>query len=256
VTPPDSVGRFGELGTPIIGRRAVFPLIGTVIDLLSVPFDGSEATRQVNDTLLGGETVRSAYLPSVATTLLMFGTAPDAGAAIDKLWVAPIGRDLPQQQINATATSGSIGVTDYAIDPGEAYAVYAQDQQTSGKVELYSRPLDSDDDGVNNTDDNCPFEINALQDPVVLGQTLLATDTDTFAWGQPTDVRYVRGPLDQLNVYATNDAGTVGDAVSFTDLQAPASGSGFYYLFAPDCAGRSYQNELGGEPDRDLAAFP
>ncbi|HXV74744.1 MAG TPA: hypothetical protein VD788_00365 [Candidatus Polarisedimenticolaceae bacterium] len=256
VSAPDNAGSFGDRGTPIIGDRAVFPLLGTTVDLIGVPFDGSAPARVINDELATGQTVRNAFLPPAATTLLMFGSGPDGATSTDRVWVASIARDLPQEQINATAGAGTIGVTGYAIDDGQAYAVYAQDQQTAGKIELFSRPLDSDADGVASPDDNCPFDANASQQPVVFAQTVFATGTHGFGWAQPTDARWVRGPLDQLDVYATNGSGTAVGAVAFTDETSPAPGSGLYYLFAPDCAGRSYQTAPGGEPARDLATFP
>ncbi len=86
--------------------------------------------------------------------------------------------------------------------------------------------------------------------------TLHATAGGTFAWSTAADVRFVRGPLEMVDVYATNASGTLVEATSLADATTPAPGSGLYYLFAPDCQGRSYQNTVGAEPDRDLAAFP
>jgi hypothetical protein len=59
-----------------------------------------------------------------------------------------------------------------------------------------------------------------------------------------------------VDILATDDSGTLLDATSYTDATMPAAGSGLYYLFAPDCPGRSYQTAPGAEPERDQAAFP
>ena len=90
----------------------------------------------------------------------------------------------------------------------------------------------------------------------ILGQTVEATDKMTFEWSNATEVRFVRGELALLSTLVFNDSGSLADAVSFVDTDEPRPGDGFYYLFAPDCDGRSYQTVLGAEPDRDLAAFP
>jgi hypothetical protein len=59
-----------------------------------------------------------------------------------------------------------------------------------------------------------------------------------------------------VDVYATVDSGTLIDAASYADSGTPSSGAGWYYLFAPDCSGRSYQTAPGAQPGRDLATFP
>ena len=86
--------------------------------------------------------------------------------------------------------------------------------------------------------------------------TVTAVSNTTFAWADSTEVRFVRGPLAMVGSYATDDSGTLSDATSHTDETTPAPGAGLYYLFAPDCAGRSYQTAVGAEPGRDLAALP
>ena len=169
---------------------------------------------------------------------------------------AAIRADLPAEQINVTAASGANGVTGYEISSDEKYAVYLQDQDTIGKPELYSRELDSDADTVVNAADNCPFIANPSQEAVVFGATVLAVNSTTFTWNTPFDVRFVRGPLSSVATLATNLSGKLIEATGYTDPGIPVAGSGWYYLFAPDCPGRSYQTVLGAEPARDLASFP
>jgi len=251
------VGRFfAGLGTPIVGVRAVYPVIGTSIDLFSVPCDGSAPYAQINAATASGDELISAYIPTSGTRLMAYGVGPDSGTVTDEINAAPIRGDLPPEQLNVTAGVNELGVLGYEITSDEIYAVYLQDQDTDGKPELYSVELDSDADSVVNGLDNCPYAANGAQDPVVFGQTVVAASKTSFAWDDPTELRFVRGPLGSVGVYATDDSGTLGDAASYTDGETPSAGSGWYYLFAPDCPGRSYQTDLGAEPDRDLAAFP
>jgi len=256
LTPPDNAGYFTGLGTPIIGMRAVYPVLGAAVDLFGVPFDGSESYTRINDALGSGDTILNAFVPTYAERLMAYGVGPDGGTSVRSIYAAPIRSDLSPEQINVTAADGTLGAMGFEIAAGQDYAVYVQDQETTGKLELFSAALDSDADTLINGADNCPFAANLSQDPVTFGQTVFATDHTTFAWGSPTEVRFVRGPLELVGTLATDDSGTVIDRSSYSDSASPSAGSGFYYLFAVDCPGRSYQTELGEEPDRDLAAFP
>ena len=253
---PDNAGFFSGVGTPVIGRRAVYPVIGAEIDLFSVPFAGGEASTRLNDPMAAGEALFNAFLPSSALRLIAFGVGSMADGITTEIHSVAVRRDLAPEQVNVTAVSGALGVLTYGISSDENYAVYLQDEETLGTAELFSRELDSDADTVTNTMDNCPFVANSSQASVVLGQTVTAASKTSFAWDDPTEVRFVRGLLAMVGAYATDDSGTLFDATSHTDETIPASGAGLYYLFAPDCAGRSYQTAAGAEPDRDLAAFP
>jgi Tol biopolymer transport system component len=255
-TPPDNAAYFSGLGTPVIGRHAVYPALMASVDLFSVPFDGSGPFTQINDPLAAGQTLQSAFLPAVATRLLAYGSGPDTGSVTDQIHAAPIRPDLPIEQINVTAGAGAQGVLGYEISSDEVYGVYLQDQETDGKPELFSRELDSDADTVGNAGDNCIFFANALQDAVIFGQDVMAANRTTFVWDTATEVRYARGPLDMVGIYATDDSGTLVDSSSLTDATEPGVGEGLYYLFAPDCSGRSYQTAPGAEPGRDTAALP
>ena len=252
---PDDVGAFQGLGTPIIGIRAVYPVFGAAVNLFSVPFDGSAPFVQVNAALQAGDRLFNAYLPSHATRLLAYGAGPSSGTVTRKIVAAAIRADLPAEQVNVTAT-GTAGVGGYEISSDEKYAIYLQDQDTSGKPELYTRQLDSDGDTVINASDNCPFVANAGQGPVIFPATVTAVNQTTFTWGTALGARFVRGPLKSVPPYTTNLSGTLLEASGFVDNGIPAAGTGWYYLFATDCPGRSYQTAPGAEPGRDTAGFP
>jgi hypothetical protein len=142
-------------------------------------------------------------------------------------------------------------VLGYEVSSDENYAVFIQDRNTTGKPELFSKRLDSDGDTVFNVDDNCAFVDNSPQGPVLFGQEVLATTAGEFGWPTATEVRYARGPLSGVSAFAVDDSGSLVDADSFTDTAVPGPSAGYYYLFAPDCAGGSYQTVLGAEPARD-----
>ena len=205
--------------------------------------------------LAAGDTVLGVFLPAGATRLTAYGVGA-AGGITEELHAVPIRADLAPEQVNTSAVAGDLGVLDFGISSNEAYAVYLQDQNTQGKAELYSAELDSDQDTVPNATDNCPFVDNMGQTSVPFGQAVRAVSGTTFAWATAVDARYARGPLASVATLVTDASGTLTEASSFTDAEGPAAGAGFYYLFAVDCAGRSYQNTLGAEPGRDLAGLP
>jgi hypothetical protein len=254
LSAPDDVGYFQGLGTPIVGKRAVYPVFGSSVNLFSVPFDGSAPFVQINPALAAGDQLMNAFLPTTASRLMAYGAGPSSGTVTRKVVAAPVRANFPVEQVNVTAT-GTSGVVAYEISAGEKYAVYLQDQDTSGKTELYGRELDTDGDTVVNAADNCPFIANPGQGTLVFPATVTATNSTTFTWGAALDVRYVRGPLVRPP-YQTNLTGTLPEASGLIDGTVPAIGTGFYYLFAVDCPGRSYQSSPGAEPNRDLAAFP
>jgi len=256
VTAPADAGFFTGLGTPVIGRRAVYPVLGAAVDLFSVPFDGSALPVRINATPPSGNALFNAFLPASARTLVAYGIGPSAGTVTRQVYASPIAGNLTPEQINVTAASGAAGVLGYEISSDENHGVYLQDQDTLGKPELYSKQLDSDADGVINASDNCRFVSNGSQGPVVLGPTVVAASKTSFSFGGPVDVRFVRGPLSQVSVMGFNVSGTLLDVVSHTDAATPAAGAGLYYLFAPDCPARSYQTSLAAQPWRDTAGFP
>jgi Tol biopolymer transport system component len=255
LTAPDDAGYFEGIGTPILGKRVVYPVFGASVNLFSVPFDGSASFVQINPPLAAGDQLLNAFLPSGGKRLTAYGTGPTSGSITRKIVSAPIRADLPVEQINVTAT-GTAGVLGYEISTDEKYAVYVQDQDTSGKPELYARELDSDADTVINAADNCPYLANAGQSAVIFPATVTALNNTMFSWGQALDVRFVRGLVSTLPTYGTNLSGTLTEATGYVEAGVPAVGTGWYYMFAVDCPGRSYQTAPGAQPGRDLAAFP
>ena len=156
------------------------------------------------------------------------------------------------------------GSTDDACDATDARGV-ARPQGTAcdiGAFELASGQScpggaadDADGDGLCHAEDNCPAGFNPGQEAVVFPFTLVATAADRFAWGEPADVRFVRGDLDGVDSYDTNDESELVGADSLSDDERPAAGAGFYYLvrLGGACAVGSWQTRLGGQPGRDQA---
>ena len=256
VTPPDNVSFFSSIGTPVVGRRVVYPVIGGAVEVFSAPLDGTESSSAINDPLASGETLFHAFVPSSASRLMAFGVGLTADGTASRIYAGPVRTDLPSEQVNATAASGALGALMYEIDAAESRIVYLQDELSLGKPELFSRALDSDADGVVNAQDSCPFVENPTQSAVLFLQTVLAESQDRFVWGSLSELRWARGTLAEVGSYLPDVSGTLVDATSLVDDATPAVGAGFYYLFAPDCPGRSYQTTPGAEPARDAGALP
>jgi hypothetical protein len=115
-----------------------------------------------------------------------------------------------------------------------------------------SAQADADADLVGDVCDNCVQIFNPLQEPVELGQEIVAEDLVTFGWPDPVNARYVRGDLAVVGSYLTDLDQSLPLAVSFTDATSPLPGEGYYYLVRPDCPAGSWQNTAGAEPQRDL----
>jgi cytosine/adenosine deaminase-related metal-dependent hydrolase len=114
---------------------------------------------------------------------------------------------------------------------------------------------DVDADGILNACDNCPDLANPGQGPVVFGQTLIATDANSFSWGIAADVKFVRGDLSTMPAYLVNLSGDLSKATVLTDATIPTVGTGFFYLVRPagTCRVGSWQSSVGAEPGRDAA---
>ena len=93
--------------------------------------------------------------------------------------------------------------------------------------------------------------------PIRTRPALCAALLIAVAWpGLTTTVdaaNYVRGPLDSVEFYATDESGSLTDVVSFEDPTVPAPGDALYYLFrlGGDCSAASWQSAEGAEPNRD-----
>jgi Tol biopolymer transport system component len=256
LTPPDNAGFFSTIGVPAVGSRAVYPVIGSAVEIFSTPFTAGASSQRVNDPLAAGQTLFNAFVPTAASRLMAFGMGTIADGIASRVYAAAVRSDLASEQVNVTAVSTALGALRFEIGADESYAVYLQDQTTLGKPELFSRALDSDGDDVVNPQDNCPFVDNPTQAPVVFGQTVLAESEARFAWGEESEVRWARGALATVSSYTPDSSGTLADAIAFTDDATPGPDAGFYYLFAPDCTGRSYQTVSGAEPARDAGSLP
>lgn len=257
LTPPSDAGRFIGLGTPIIGRRAVYPVFGaTTVSLFSVRYDGSLPFQQISQTIASNDTMRNAFLPPSATRLMAYGVGPTTGTITDEITLVAIRGDLAAETVNPIAAAGTMGVNGYEIAADEQFVVYVQDADTAGKLELYSYEPDSDADGVLNGSDNCQFVSNpAPQGPVVFAPTLRALSSTAFTWDAIFDVRYVRGLMSRVKFLEVQTSGVLVEASGFAEPTSPPPGDGFYYLITHDCPGRSWQTVVGAEPGRDTA-FP
>ena len=124
-----------------------------------------------------------------------------------------------------------------------------------GTSALHSRQLDLDADGTPDETDNCRMRANPGQQAVTFDQEVTAADKTVFSWEVTADVRHVRGPLESVSGYATDQSGSLFDVVAYVDADLPAAGAGFYYLFRTggSCAASSWQTSLGDEPARDVA---
>jgi hypothetical protein len=151
-----------------------------------------------------------------------------------------------------TSTTAYTGV--WEINP-----IYAADQDGDGPVDVIDNcpttanpgQEDADGDTVGDACDNCVHGPNPDQGPAPLGQTLVATDPETFSWGVPVDVVYVQGDLAGISSYEVETSGLLLSATSLTDAAVPASGAGSWYLVKPVCFVGSWQSEVGAEPGRD-----
>ena len=112
---------------------------------------------------------------------------------------------------------------------------------------------DSDQDTIGDACDNCVYGPNPAQGPAIFGQDVVAENSQTFSWPVAADVVYVQGDLATVSTYTVDLVDSIALTSELTDSSVPVSGAGFYYLVRPDCLVGSWQTSLGAEPERDLA---
>jgi hypothetical protein len=115
---------------------------------------------------------------------------------------------------------------------------------------LHDSLPDGDEDGVCDSQDNCPQIANPDQGLAPLGQTLLALPSkQDFDWSAVLDVEWVRGDIvvaGDVGAYAwTIDLLLTG--ASFSDPAIPVLDTGFWYVVKPDCPAGSWSSEGPGE---------
>ncbi|MCP3981020.1 MAG: exo-alpha-sialidase [bacterium] len=110
---------------------------------------------------------------------------------------------------------------------------------------------DGDLDTVGDICDLCPTVFNPDQNRIVFDLTLAAPSTVSLSWGAPRDVRFAKGPLDNVRNYGVFTNGNLAGA-SGLDLSAdnPAVGQGLYYIVRAAVCG-SWQTLFGDQPERD-----
>ncbi len=143
------------------------------------------------------------------------------------------------------------------IGTGGGYVVDVDhDGSCPDNCPLEHNPDQADADGDLHGDacDNCPTLANPEQTRLVFAEPILAAGRDGFGWSAPSDVDFVRGDLDQVDVYGTFDGGTLTGASSLdTSEDLPAVEAGIYYLLRYTAGCGSWQSSPGAEPARDGA---
>lgn len=118
---------------------------------------------------------------------------------------------------------------------------------------------DPDSDGICSVNDNCPTFNNPGQGTVLFGQTVEALGKFDFVWPTNVEFELVTGTFTtpaSIGTWAVDFYATGSGAV-FNDPFNPSPGSGFWYLFRPNCPAGSYSTGSPSEaPGRDAALIP
>ncbi len=139
------------------------------------------------------------------------------------------------------------------IDPSDVDGDDVIDLLDNCPEDANSSQEDADDDAVGDACDNCVYAANSTQGAAILGQTIKALDPNTFVWSEPAEVVYARGDLALVSTYSVDLVDSLPLGTSLVEPSLPGSGSGFFYVFRPDCPVGSWQTRLGSEPGRDIA---
>jgi hypothetical protein len=79
------------------------------------------------------------------------------------------------------------------------------------------------------------------------GQTVLATDKDTFAWDSPVDTFFAIGDLADVSTYTTTSTGADAYASQIDVTRIPPVGQGIWFVTRVDCPGASWSSGGAGQ---------
>lgn len=118
---------------------------------------------------------------------------------------------------------------------------------------------DPDADGVCSASDSCPTFSNTNQAAVLFGQTVLALDKNNFNWPVAVEFELATGTFTtsaSIGAWAVDFYDT-GLGALYNDNGTPVPGTGYWYVFRPDCPAGSYSTGSPFEvPGRDAALVP
>src|SRR5262245_9760432 len=113
-----------------------------VVELYSVPIDGSSPAVKLNGALVaGGNVVTDAFAISADSSRVVY-LADQDNDRVNELYSAPLDGSSSALKLNAPLTGGGEVLRDFALSPDGSRVVYRADQDTDGAVQLYSVPLD------------------------------------------------------------------------------------------------------------------
>src|SRR5262249_2954261 len=113
----------------------------TVFELYSRPIDGSGTSAKINDPLVTGGDVQTAFLISPDRARVVYLANPDTNGVL-ALHRRPIAGSGSAVKLNgALATNGDVQAG-FVISPDSARVAYRADQDADSVFELYSRAID------------------------------------------------------------------------------------------------------------------
>jgi len=118
---------------------------------------------------------------------------------------------------------------------------------------------DADADTIGDICDNCPNWANPAQATVLFGLAVLATNKTDFEWPMAVEWQMATGAFvisADIGTYV-EDFFVVGSGTIHTDPIFPDAGTGYWYIFRPNCPAGSYATGTATEQgDRDGALIP
>jgi hypothetical protein len=130
----------------------------------------------------------------------------------------------------------------------------------SYQIETGWRCPDPDADGVCTASDNCPTFANPGLGTVLFGQTVLASSNKVdFEWPAPVEWQLASGTFVTSADIGTYDVDSFdeGSGTIYSDLGVPPAGSGYWYIWRPNCPAGSYSTGTASQQgDRDGALIP